>query len=283
MILGGVFLLPYLHVFATLRSQGQRDVLLETPHWRILSGMLHPFGDPEALARGVQGIPGWTITIGPWSLSDPLLLFDWHAWSLPLLASLLIPVGLTLLVGRYFCGWICPTGFLSEVIWSLRRGLIARGIRLPEWRIGSRWRFLLLALGGAYAALSGISIFPWLYPPAVLGREVFAAIAWSQAGIGLVFMLGLGLSELLVAPRLWCQSLCPGGALYALLSKFRLLRIHREAQACIACARCVQACAFAQDPLRDQVGMDCTACGACVQACPTQALAWSLPTRKEPA
>jgi ferredoxin-type protein NapH len=281
MVLGAIVLLPFLHLYATLRAQGLRDALLEEPLWRMFSALLFPLGDPERLARSVQGIPGWTFAVGPWSVSDPLVALGTPAAFLSLLPSILLPVALTLLVGRYFCGWVCPTGFLSEGISALRNWLIARGIRLPAWRIGSRWRYLLLGLGTAYALLSGISLFPWIYPPAVLGREVFAAIAWSQAGIGLSFLVALGLAELLVAPRIWCHALCPGGALYALMSRFRLLRIRRDAAACVACTRCVQACAFAQSPMTDRIGGDCTACGACIQACPTQALALTLPLSKE--
>jgi len=280
-VLGAIVLLPFLHLYATLRAQGQRDALLEVPLWRLFSALLYPLGDPERLARSVQGIPGWSIAIGPWSLSDPLVALGTPAAFLSLIPSILLPVALTLLVGRYFCGWVCPAGFLSEGISGLRKRLIARGIRLPAWKVGSHWRYGLLGLGCAYALLGGISLFPWIYPPAVLGREVFAMIAWSQAGIGLAFLLGLGLAELLIAPRLWCQSLCPGGALYALMARYRLLRIRRDAAACVACARCVQVCAFAQHPMTDRIGGDCTACGACVLACPTQALALTLPRRKE--
>jgi ferredoxin-type protein NapH len=279
--LGLVFLLPYLHLYAATRAQGDRDALLETPLWRFFSALLYPFGDPEALARTIQGIPGWSFSLGPLSFSDPLLVLGPHAWSVPLLTSFLLPIGLTLLVGRYFCGWICPTGFISEALSGLRRRAVAGGIRLPEWQIGTRWRYLLLALGAAYGVLTGITIFPWIYPPALLGREVFMAIAWSQAGIGLTFLLILALAELLVAPRVWCHSLCPGGALYSLLSRARLLRIRRRPEACVSCSRCVTACAFAQNPMADRIGPDCTACGACVQSCPTQALAIALPIRKE--
>ncbi len=281
LVLALTFLLPYLHLYATARGLGDRDALLEVPLWRFFSTLLFPLGDPEALARTLRGIPGWTFSAGPLSLSDPLLILGPRAWGIGHLMSFLLPVGLTLLVGRFFCGWVCPTGFLSEAIAGLRRWVVARGIRLPEWRIGSRWRYLLLALGAAYSVLTGISIFPWIYPPAILGREVFAAIAWSQAGIGLLFLMLLGATEFFVAPRVWCHSLCPGGALYSLISRFRFLRIRRQADQCVSCSRCVQACPFAQNPMIDQIGPDCTACGACIQSCPTQALAIALPLHKE--
>lgn len=279
-VLGLTFLMPALYLYATARAQGIRDELLEVPLWRLFSAVLYPLGDPEELARTIQGIPGWSMSVGPLSMGDPLLALSPQAWGLPLLASILLPLGLTLLVGRYFCGWICPTGFLSELLSGLRRRIVARGVRLPEWRLGGWGRYLLLALGAAYAVLTGVSVFPWIYPPAVLGREVFAAIAWSQVGLGLTFLLALAAAELLVAPRVWCHSLCPGGALYALIARFRLLRIRRDAQACVSCQTCVQVCPFAQSPMTDRIGPDCTACGVCIQSCPTQALAIGLPRRE---
>lgn len=40
----------------------------------------------------------------------------------PLLASLLIPVLLTVLLGRVFCGWFCPMNTLLEAVDKARRG-----------------------------------------------------------------------------------------------------------------------------------------------------------------
>lgn len=269
--------LPVFHLYATARSAGDRDALLTNPLWRFLSAVFYRLGDPEQVARFLRGIPGWTVSIGPLTLTDPLAAIGLRGWSPQLALSLVIPLGLTLLLGRYFCGWICPAGFLFEAISGLRKLLIRLGVRLPHWKLGSHWRHVLLALGAAYGFLTGILVFAWFYPPAILGRELYQALTFSQVGLGTLFLSVLALAELVAMPRVWCHSLCPGGALYSLIGKLRLLRIKRDASRCIECSRCVQVCAFDQSPLTDRIGSDCTTCGACLQACPVQALAISLP------
>jgi len=90
---------------------------------------------------------------------DPLvLLATWlsgHTLAgLSLLA--LLTVAVTLVLGRVFCGWICPFGTLQNMVASLRRRL--RRV-LPRTEAFSRWQrakyfllvaLLVMALGGAH-------------------------------------------------------------------------------------------------------------------------------------
>jgi MauM/NapG family ferredoxin protein len=101
-------------------------------------------------------------TSGPLALFfdlDPLILLStWlstHALAgLSLLA--LATVGLTVLLGRVFCGWICPFGTLHNMVGTLRRKF--RRL-LPRTEAFSRWQrakyfllfaLLVMALGGAH-------------------------------------------------------------------------------------------------------------------------------------
>lgn len=203
--------MPFLHLYATARSQGDRDALMASPVWRLLSLAFYPLGDPERVARFLRGIPGWTFSLGPISLTDPLAAIGLRAWSPALMLSLAIPIALTLVIGRYFCGWVCPAGFLSEILLALRKLLIRLGVRLPEWKLGNRWRFALLALGAAYSLLTGILVFPWFYPPAVLGRELYLAIARTEIGLGTVFLSILALVELVPCPVCGVIRCAPAG------------------------------------------------------------------------
>ena len=60
---------------------------------------------------------------------------------------------------------------------------------------------------------------------------------------GWFFVLGLiGLFELIVSPRWWCRTMCPGGALYGLIGWPRLLRVKLRADRCTQCRKCNAAC-----------------------------------------
>ncbi len=104
---------------------------------------------------------------------------------------------------------------------------------------------------------------------AVSGREQF------------FFVLTL-LFDLWVAKRGFCRYLCPGGALYALLGRYRLLRIRRVVENCNDCAKCNAVCEFGLNPMGDGFGQECNNCSACLAICPTDALAFTVNIRDLP-
>jgi len=106
----------------------------------------------------------------------------------------------------------------------------------------------------------------------VIGREIYYAIALGGFGTGAVYFLTTLLLDLLVAKRGFCRYLCPGGALYSLMGRFRLFRIKRVVESCNDCAKCTAVCEFGLDPLRDNFGQECNNCTACIAVCPTDAM-----------
>ncbi len=112
---------------------------------------------------------------------------------------------------RWFCRYGCPMGLVQEVLERVGTKKTARGSRCPM--IGP-W----LVWGAFGGAALGYPIFLWLDPLAMFNgflnvwREPFR-IAALLAGIGMPLVLMLGL----VAPRVWCQSICPLGAMQDLL------------------------------------------------------------------
>ena len=68
-------------------------------------------------------------------------------------------MGLTILLGRFFCGWICPFGALQQAVgWLANRGRKASAkIEANRYRKGQKVKYVLLLflLGGATGALLG--------------------------------------------------------------------------------------------------------------------------------
>jgi len=121
-----------------------------------------------------------------------------------------------------------------------------------------------------------------VYPPAIIGREIYYAVALGGFGVGAVFFAITLLFDLLVARRGFCRYLCPGGAVYSLLGWFRAVRIQREVKSCNDCVKCNAVCEFGLDPMRDHFGQECNNCSACIAVCPTDALRFTLALRDRP-
>jgi ferredoxin-type protein NapH len=184
--------------------------------------------------------------------------------------------------GRFFCGWLCPATFLYELNTNLAAWLRRAGVRVGTRRFDRRFKYVVLGLGIVISAVSGTVAMAAIYPPAIIGREIYYAVALGGFGAGTAFFALTLLFDLLVARRGFCRYLCPGGALYALLGRYRPVRIQRIAQTCNDCAKCNAICEFGLDPMRDDFGQECNNCSACIAVCPTDALTFAVKLRDVP-
>jgi ferredoxin-type protein NapH len=285
-VLSAVFamlvLLPLLHVYQTFVAAHAYDLLApsEKQLYDVMEAISAPFvSDP---ARDLDAIKGntWSGTFWGLKMSDPLAPLGQMAASLsvywPFLLTALIPVLFTVVLGRFFCGWICPATFLYELNSNFAAWLRWAGLKTGNHTFDKRIKYGVLGLGLVGSAVTGSVLVAAVYPPAIVGREIYYVLALSGFGAGAVFFLGTMLFDLLVARRGFCRYLCPGGALYSLLGRYRLLRIRRIVETCNDCAKCNAVCEFGLDPLRDGFGQECNNCTACMAVCPVDAMTFTL-------
>lgn len=209
------------------------------------------------------------------------------------LALVALPVlVLTWLFPRWFCRHACPTGLLQETVERLRPNAGKSWLRVPH--IG-----LLLAAATIGGACLGYPLFLWLDPLAMFSGFFNA---WRQPLTAAALITGLGLPLLLLvsllAPRLWCQRLCPLGATQDFCTWLqRLLRRAPSADTASSpskhavgrrfflggCAGTIGALGLKpflgrpQPPLRPPGAVTenkftglCVRCGNCARACPTR-------------
>lgn len=281
-------LLPFLHLYQTYEAAHAYDLLApgEKEIYDIMETITSPFiRDPAEDLDALKGTT-WSGTLLGLQLSDPLAAAGQVAAGrnlyTPFLLTALIPIVLTMVFGRFFCGWICPATFLYELNTNLLVWLQKAGIRVGNRRFDKRIKYLVLGVGLALSAAIGSVLVSTVYPPALIGRELYYAIALGGFGTGSVFFAMTLLFDLLVARRGFCRYLCPGGALYSLLGRFRVLRIQRVVENCNDCAKCNAVCEFGLDPLRDGFGQECNNCTACIAICPTDALTFTTRIKDAP-
>ena len=281
LVFGMLILLPYLSVYQSFVAAHAYDLLLPSEK-RIYDVMewLTPFvSDPEKELDMVKGTT-WSGSFFGIKLSDPLAIVGQSAAGLqvywPFILTGLIPLVFTLIFGRFFCGWICPATFIYELNSNLGAWLHKCGLPIGQQHFDRRIKYLVLFIGLILSMLSGSVLFAAIYPPAIIGREIYYAIALGGFGVGAVFFILTLFFDLLVARRGFCRYLCPGGALYSLLGRYRFLRIKRDVKTCNDCNKCNAICEFELDPMRDDFGQECNNCTACIAICPTDALAFTV-------
>lgn len=124
-------------------------------------------------------------------------------------------VMLVFLRRRFFCRYICPTGYLLEKCGAWKKRDPRRGSRIPIIARPLAW----LCLG---SMVGGYPFFLWLDPLSMLGglggvyRLYRDPLAWAVATPLLLLVLGT-----MLYPRVWCGRLCPLGGLQDLLADGR--------------------------------------------------------------
>lgn len=281
-VFGMLIVLPFIHVYQTYVAAHAYDLLApsEKQLYDIMEAATSPFvSDPEMQLDAVKGNT-WSGTFWDFQLSDPLAVVGQVSAGLmlywPFILTALVPFVLTAVFGRFFCGWICPATLLYELNTSLAALLRRAGLHIGNKRYDRRLKYAVLALGAGISAVTGSVVFASFYPPLLVGREIYYAVALSGFGAGAVFFLLTLLFDLLVARRGFCRYICPGGALYSLIGHFRLFRIRRIVESCNDCAMCTAVCEFGLDPLRDKFGQECNNCSACIAICPTDAMTFYI-------
>jgi polyferredoxin len=208
----------------------------------------------------------------------------------------LATVALTVVLGRVFCGWVCPFGAMHQFVgWLGRRRLRSKlRVEANRYRPAQRFKYYVLAAFLAAAALapfgSGTLLIGLLDPLPLVQRSVglvllplaerSGALALSPLprvydGAGLiaaVFATALALN--LWVPRFYCRFVCPLGALLGLLGRFALWRIGRTEEGCTSCLKCERNCEGACRPTgRIQIS-ECVMCVNCLDDCEHGAIAY---------
>jgi polyferredoxin len=216
------------------------------------------------------------------------------------LAWALLTVALTLLLGRVFCGWVCPLGTLNQLMGWLGKRLIPKRERLalnrPHRLQGLKHYLLFFFLSGAALGLvSEVSTLQigLLDPIALLTRGVgLVFLPLADALPGLIFsaprstlgafavggfLLAVLLANLWI-PRFYCRFLCPLGALLGLLGRHALWRPGRRIEACTDCGLCERDCEGACAPSATIQRADCVLCMNCLDACGDGAITFASHT-----
>ena len=230
-------------------------------------------------------------------------------------AGLVVILLLTLLFGRVYCSTLCPLGTFQDFFISAARR-IARRTHRRHWYSFSRPQFgihyLLLLVTTGLAAGGVFFLLDLLEPFSSFGRMVANLFRPLLAGannvlaslFGLFHFYGLsrfpihGLSAEVIAGtllffgivgslaytrgRIFCNLLCPAGALLGLVARASLFRIVIDRSTCTDCGLCEKVCkAKCIDSNSKAIAFAaCVSCFNCFDACPTAGLKYESPLNR---
>ncbi len=195
----------------------------------------------------------------------------------------LILFGLTL--GRWICGWLCPFGWIQDLVYRIPFFVKIRTFRFERFLRRLKYAVLgVLVIGlPLLSAFKGVLVpyfCKYLCPSGTLlgGVPLVLTNAAYRAQIGFHFWwkVGVCLAILLLSlliSRPFCRYLCPLGAIYGAFNRIALAHLSYEPDKCVACGKCETVCPMGIDPVKQYDSAECIRCGRCARACPTDSLA----------
>ncbi len=232
----------------------------------------------------------------------------------------LILIVITIILGRVFCGWICPLGTLNNIIGSFKKNKFyiqkSSLFKIKYYIL----IFLLISslfgiqIAGLFDPLSllirslSVSVYPmfnytvttffdhiyYLKIPLItdLSEYIYSGLkksillfqqSYYRQGvfIGVLFFIILGLN--LLENRFWCRYLCPLGALLGILSRFSLLK-RSVSEGCTSCGACAKVCQTNANPdKKDSWRLsECMFCWNCDDICPNNSVSFGFNRKIKP-
>src|SRR5512139_2221588 len=183
-----------------------------------------------------------------------LWIDEFHLFLLGLLFLLVLTIAVTVVLGRVWCGWLCPQTVIAELA-SFAAGLFPKRLRPSAKAV------LLLPL----SALVSLSLIGYFVPPAELARNLFRSpvllgFFLSQWAViyGMVAVLGTR----------FCRTVCPYSMLQEGVADRETISVAFDPYRadCLRCDLCTRVCPVGID-VRKGNQRECIACARCIDAC----------------
>ncbi len=189
-----------------------------------------------------------------------------------------------LIFGRWICGFLCPFGFIQELLHKIPTPKLKKN---RVTRVLSYFKYVVLVFFVGILPLAyAFRDFPlpgfckYICPAGTL--EGAMGLLSNKVNEGYFRMLGplftwkfLLMVSILVACvfifRAFCRFLCPLGALYGFFNRIALVGVKVVPHQCTNCGLCIGKCKMDTRRVGDH---ECIQCGECISACPTGAITW---------
>jgi ferredoxin-type protein NapH len=162
-----------------------------------------------------------------------------------------------LIVGRVFCGHVCPIGAVQEMAYLAP----LKKVKVPSSKTDLvRWATFIVILVSSIALSMNLT--------KLLGLQDLFTLTLTFSAI--IFLAIVVSSTVVYRP--FCRLFCPVGALSSLFSGRSLLGVRRQ-EGCVECGRCQKVCP--SQVLKDRAGAECYLCSRCLETCHKDSLKYT--------
>ena len=176
------------------------------------------------------------------------------------IAFFFLPLVTALLVGRAFCGGVCPLGGIQDLV-------LLKPLQVPRRadRLLGCLKYVYLIAAVWYAARPALDrdFIICRFDPFVGFFRRTGSAEMLMAG-GALLLLGMCVG------RAYCRYLCPYGALLAVLSRFSWRGVTITPNKELDCGLCTEACPLGAIEKMRAVRSSCLFCARCYASCPRE-------------
>lgn len=183
-------------------------------------------------------------------------------------------LGTAFLFKKGFCSWVCPIGFISEMLGNISDKLFKQRIVPPRWLdyILRSLKYIIVAffLHAILIQMTPQSIIAFVNSNYNIVSDFLMLRFFTDITPFALYVVIALFALSLVIRGFWCRYLCPYGALLGLFNFISPTRIVRNESSCTDCSSCAKACpAFIKvDKVKEVISDECIGCMACIDSCP---------------
>lgn len=181
------------------------------------------------------------------------------------------------LAGRLLCGWVCPFGFLQDMLFKLP----TRKINIPRWSRFVKYPILVFTVFlipfflGEETLYSFCRICPVSAIQVTIPNYIFSSFHYlSTQSIIKLCVLCFVIVLAILSSRSFCKVFCPIGALLAPLNLISFHTVTVDRNACVSCRKCDRLCPTDVVPserisngIPANRAFDCVVCHDCKSLC----------------
>jgi polyferredoxin len=216
----------------------------------------------------------------------------YETYYVDLIVPALFFITLVVILGRVWCGWLCPIGFIQNLLLRIRKALgipykdVSPNTTMVLNQVGIVIIFLIaflsFAVGVTFLGMNQFwskselpfeSVAPpraiWITIQQFVGLESWDAVIPLSAIIMAAAFIVLSFK----IRHFWCR-ICPAGALMSIFNRSALVSIQKDGSKCTQCRVCLRACPMDIDEIYSEKDKDnvtnrtCIHCYRCIELCP---------------